>query len=260
MANAILVKPLPLGTVTAEGSGLSTLPGYLGNDHMGVVHRGTSTTAAVVQCDLGAARTIDFAAFLSSNATGAQTLRVRADDDSDLVAESAYDSGVIVFRAGATLPTSGRSNSWWEHASGVTQRYWRFDIAALGGTPFDAGRLVLGRKIQLARNFSFGAGRGVKDTGSASFSAQGNLLRRYGRRLRTLSLSYAATAKAEIETLVLPLLEGVGNTDPVFVCIDPAADAERQNRMYFGLLQGDLQAIHRVADGFEWRCDMTSLI
>lgn len=261
MANAIIVRPLPLGTVTAEGSAAGTLPTYLGNDYLGVVHRSTATTSAFVQCDLGSAQPVDFAAFLSSNAIGAQTLQVRGDSDSATTTSPVYDSGAgLPFQAGSALPTSGRSNSWWDIAAAQTLRYWRFDIGALGGVAFDAGRLVVGKKIQLGRNFSYGLARGAQGLGSAEFTKDGALLRRYGRVLRTLDIAWESATQDEAETQLLPLIERVANTDPILIVTDPAAHAQRQNRMYFGWLRSELKVPIKAYDVWQWRATLWSVI
>lgn len=260
MGNAFIVKPLPIGTVTAEGSAAGTLPGYLDNDHIGVVHRGTSTSAAWVQCDLGAAQGIDTAAFLSANALGAQTLQVRADDDSTVSTGPTYDSTALAFAAGSALPGSGRQNSLWAHTSVITERYWRFDIASLGGTAFDAGRLVMGRRIDLARQFAFGAAWGVKDLGRFDLSPNGVIALRKSRKLSTIGLSFPMTHRDEAEDKIVPLFESIGNTAPILLVTNGEADAQRSRRMFFGYLVGDLSAVWNTADGWEWRANLVSIL
>ncbi|API58275.1 hypothetical protein BSL82_02280 [Tardibacter chloracetimidivorans] len=262
MGNAIIVRPLSLGTVTAEGSATGTSPSYLDNDHIGVVHRGTGTSTAWVQLDLGAAAALNFGAFLSTNLASGATIRVRgATAAADLTTAPGYDSGVITpALAGSATPVSGRKHSWWEPAAAETFRYWRFDLASLGGTAFDAGRLVIGRKIQLARNFSYGLVRGVRDTSTADFSANGVPLIRRGRKLRTLSLLFESAYRDEAEEAILPLIELIGATEPVLVVTDPAADAQRQNRMYFGRIAGDLGVINTGPGKWRWQADLVSLI
>lgn len=260
MGNAFIVKPLPLGTVTAEGSAAGTLPSYLGNDYLGVIHKGTSTSAAWAQCDLGAAVDVDTAAFLSSNAVGAQTLQIRADDDSTVTTGPIYDSGAAAFAAGSAVPPSGRQNSLWAHTSVITQRYWRFDIASLGGTVFEAGRLVMGKRIDLERQFAFGAAWGVKDLGRFDLSPNGVIALRRSRKLRTVGLSFPMTHRDEAEEKILPLFDGVGNTSPILLVTNGDADAQRSRRMFFGYLIGDLSAAWNTPDGWEWRANMVSLI
>lgn len=260
MGNAFIVKPLPLGTVTAEGSAAGTLPGYLDNDWLGVIHKGTNTSAGWMQCDLGAAQAVDFAAFLSASPTGAQTLQVRAKADSNVTTSPAYNSGAFGFAAGSAMPPSGRQNSFWSNASAVTQRYWRFDVASLGGAAFEAGRLVIGRRIDLERQFAFGAAFGVKDLGRFDLSPNGVVALRKSRRPRTVGLSFPMTHRDEAEEKILPLFEGIGNTSPVLLVTNGDADAQRSRRMFFGYLVGDLSAAWNTPDGWEWRANMVSLI
>jgi hypothetical protein len=262
MGNAIIVRPTIPSAVTAEGSGAGTLPGYLFNDWMGVVHRGTATgNSGRVTVDFGAGGLpeIDTVAFLSSNGACTQLSHKAATSQAGL-ATPAYNSGLVPFPAGATVPVTGRQNSLFLIGASQVYRWWEFEISTPGATPFDAGRLVLGKRYQPARNFSFGAAFGVIDRGGGDFNTQGVWLPKSGVMHRTIGLSFGATTRQEAETILQPLLETIGNSVHVLVVTDPDADALRQRRMYFGPLVGNLETLWRVADGYEWRANLVSTI
>ena len=73
-----------------------------------------------------------------------------------------------------------------------------------------ASRVVIGKRVQPGRNFSYGAGFGVKDLGSVDFSRRGVLLRSRGAKLRTGSLTFSNLKKDEAEQVFKPLLEYLG--------------------------------------------------
>lgn len=258
MSNAIIVEPYDLGTVSAEGSAAGTLPGYLNNDWMGVVHRGTATTTgAAVACDLGVARAVDTVAFLSAlpNPATQSIIGGTSAGVGDL-----YNSGAVTFAAGSVTPVTGRRNSLHLLPSPISARYWTTNFSTLGGTPFEAGRLVMGQRLQLARNFSFGAAFGTRDLGGGDFSAQGVWLPRPGAKQRTLGISFTRVTKQEAEEQLHALLQRIGNSKHLLVVTDPDANAQRQNRMFFGPLTGNLDALWNTADGWEWRANLVSTI
>lgn len=258
MGNAIIIEPLDLPTITAETSAAGTSPGNLNNDWIGVVHRGTfSGSGAGVNVDFGAAREVDTVAFLSAGAT--PTTWTILASATNIGASDVYTSGSQTFAAGSVAPISGRRNSLWLLPSVATARYWSMPFGTIA-TPFEAGRLVMGKKINPAYNFSYGAAFGVTDRGGGSFSDQGVWLPRPGAKQRTLGLSFTRATKQEIEELIGPLLERVGNGKFVLVITDPDASTQRQRRMFFGPLTGNLDMIWNTAAGFEWRADLVSVI
>lgn len=145
--------------------------------------------------------------------------------------------------AGSAAMTSGKGVSWWMLNTPVTARYVRISYQAGSGV-IDAAvrlsRLVIGKRIQPGRNFSYGAGFGVKDLGSLDFSRRGVLQRARGAKMRTVSLTFSSLYKDEAEGTMRPLLEQVGTTEMVAMCTDPAVHAQRQNRCSFGAFVGDV--------------------
>lgn len=259
MANGIVVEPLALEAVTADSSAAGTTPAALGDDMIGVVHRGTATPTAWIEVDLGTAKSVDFLAFLATEgaATG-QRIRA-ATTQGGLTAAPGLDSGVVGFTAGSAGGAFERVHSWWEAAAPASFRWWRIDLSGLS-SPFAAGRLVLGRRTAFARNFSFGLAPGIKDTGRARLADSGALDRREGARARTLSIQWASLSKAEIEGTLHPILERIGRTGPLLIVTDPAADAQRARRMYFGVLDEDIETPQRRFDQWEWRTRLLSFV
>lgn len=263
MVNAIIVKPLAFAGVTASSSAAGHDPAYVSNDYLGVTWQsaaGAASQSLVV--DLGADRPLDFAALLGCDgATAAWTLAVEvatAGQGPSFPAGS-FSTGVLPFLAGAAGWESGRGIGWWSGAS-IVGRHVRLTIAGLGNAAATVGRLVLGAKLQLHRNFAFGGKFGVKDLGSYDLSSRGVPLKRDGVKLPTIAIEFNAVHKDEVESAVRPLIERVGNTGELFVCTDPTPDVQRQRRCYYGTLVGDLTAIQRRAAGWGWQINQVSLI
>lgn len=264
MSNAIIVKPLALGSVSAS----STETGYdaanVANDYLGVVWKSaTGAASRSITLDLGADVALDFAALLGcTGATGSWTLTVEAATAAQgpSFPGGSFNSGALAFLAGATMPESGRGVGWWSNGATVTGRYWRFTIGGLASAAATVARIVIGRKLQLERNFVFGGAFGVRDFSQVDFSARGVLLRRRAARLPVIGISFANAHRDEVETAIMPLLQQVGGAEPIFLCTDPAADALRQKRCYFGPLTGELGTIQRNASAWEWKVNIASLI
>jgi hypothetical protein len=261
MANAIIIEPLNLPTVTAEGSGAGTVPGNVNNDWIGVIHRGSNTALPVaLQVDFGTAVAADTVALLSCN-TAISTWNVSCG--TSVFDGSVYFAGGLPFGAGAVVPVSGRLNALHLLPSLVTARRWSANAEAMiGGAAFECGRMVIGRKISPQYNFSFGAAFGVRSRGGSEFSRQGVWLPGPGVRQRTVGLSFARATKQEIEELVGPLLERIGNDKMILAVTDPAPNSQLQRRMFFGQLEGNLEMIwsRPGLDGFEWRANLVSVI
>lgn len=260
MANAIIIEPLNLPTVTAEGSAAGTVPGNVNNDWIGVVHRGTNTAPpATLSVDFGTATAADTVALLSCNAA-MTTYAIACGPTGG--SGATYASGTLTFGAGSVVPVSGRLNALHLAPSLVTARHWAANAVAMSGTAFECGRMVIGRRVDPQYNFSFGAAFGVRDLGGGDFSRQGVWLPTPGVRQRSIGLSFARATRTEIEDLIGPLLERIGNGKFILVVSDTAANAQLQRRMFFGRLEGNLEMIwtRPGLDGFEWRANLVSVI
>ncbi|KEZ00592.1 hypothetical protein AI27_17850 [Sphingomonas sp. BHC-A] len=265
MSNALIIKPLPFAAVSASSTAAGYDPSYIGNDHMGVVWKSaTGADSRTITIDMGADVVIDTAVLLgATGATSGWTLKVEA---ATAAQGSSFPAGswvgaVLPFLAGSAMPISGKGRGLWLAPASPppAARWWRFTIAGLGTSAATVARLVLGRKIQLARNFQFGAAFGVRDLGTTDFSVRGVLLRRRGTKLRSVGISYGAVLRDEVESIVHPLIEEIGISEPIALILDPDAHAQRQNRIWFGPLVGDVGTVWAKPGGFEWRASLVSL-
>lgn len=263
MGKAFLVRPLTLTLGADPGAAAGTAAANMLDDRMGLVWRSTSSTGGSFILDAGAATLFDFVSLLSVLPT-TFNLQVRAYD-SLVNAQAAgatgltYDSTALSQMAGSSVPVSGRQNTWLEPASGNTQRFWRFDITGTASAP-EVARVVMGAKLQFSRNYSFGLSPGIGDTGGVEFSPTGAMLRRRGKRFRTLDIAFESLSSSEVEASLLPLLELVGNTEPVLIVTEPDANAERSRRMWFGFLQSEQKTARRAYDLWTWRATFRSVI
>lgn len=265
MSNAIFVKPLPLATVTASATDAGYSPLYVGVDQLGVVWKSpTGAASRSLVIDLGADTPFDTIALFGL--TGAQpgwTLQVEA-------ATAAQGSGfpggswvgaAATLLAGTVMPKSGRGKALWlapDVSPPPACRYIRLTFASLSNAAVTVGRVVIGSRFTFERNFQFGAAFGWRSLGSAEFSNRAVFLRRRGEKLRSIGISFPHVKKDEIEAKVNPFVEDVGDTEVFCLVSDLTVHAERQNRMYYGTLVGDLGHIWPRAGGFEWRVNMVA--
>lgn len=266
MSNAIGFKPLAIAAATASATAAGFDPAYVGNDYMGVQWKSpTGAASRSLVIDLGGDTAFDTIALFGL--TGAQpgwTLQVEA---ATAAQGSGFPGGSWVgtaagLLAGTAMPTSGRGKSLWLAPSASpppASRYIRLTFAALSNAAVAVSRVAIGKQFQFARNFEFGAAFGVRDLGSFEFSARGVPLRRRAEKLRSVGISFGNVYRDEVEAIVHPLLEQVGNTEPIVLVTDPDAHAQRQNRMWFGPLVGDLGTVWPRASGFEWRANLVGL-
>lgn len=267
MSNSIVVKPLPWTAISATVTAAGYDPSYMGNDHMGVVWKSTSGAGTrTITVDMGSDVVIDTAILLGcTGAKSSWTLKVEA---ATAAQGSSFPAGswvgaALPFLAGSEMPVSGRGRALWLAPASPPppSRYWRFTTGGVTSGEVVVARLVLGRKIQLAENVVYGAAFGVRDLGSLDFSRRGVLLRQRGKKLRTINVSYEAVTRAEVESYIHPLLEELGNTDPLAFILDPDADVQRQNRIWFGVMIGDLGTVwaRPGGGGYEWRASIVDL-
>ncbi|MCW2366595.1 hypothetical protein M2341_002042 [Sphingobium sp. B7D2B] len=267
MSNAMIMRPLPVAVL----SGTNSLPGYqpsnIANDWLGMVWKGQAagTASQSFIVDLREDLPADTIALLGlSGAASSWLLQVSAATDAQGAFTGASHAWPAVpLLAGSVMFPSGRGRSYWEKpATGPSAaRYWRVTITTpANNTPVTVARVVIGQRLQPERNFSFGAAFGIRDHGKAEWSTRAVLLRRRGLKLRSTGLSFASLYRDEIENLVDPILAAVGATDPILLVTDPDPHAQRQNRIYFGPLIGDIGTIWARANaGFQWQANVVDL-
>jgi hypothetical protein len=266
--NAWMLKALIPAGVSATSTSVGD-PAYVFNDYAGVVWQARVGDAPVLTIDLGADMPVDTIMLFGLRAFAAATAKVQislatAAQGSGFGTGQFWTSAQQSLVAGSVMPTSGKGVMLWVApdvaAPPASVRYVRLSFLDLGpaGT-VQVARAVVGQRIQLSRNFGYGAAFGLRDLGSVDFSRRGVLLRTRGAKLRTLGLSFSNIAKDEVEATTRPLMEQLGNTETVALVTDPAADAQRQNRCYFGFLVGDLSHTWRNAAAFEAKINLVSI-
>lgn len=243
MSNYIIAQPYA-ATITATSEAATMPAANLDRPQPTDVWRSTSLTGQSIAIDLGSAKAVNIAALLFTNLTAAATWRVQAGSTTGV---SDYDSGAVTAWAGATKNVD-RPHCLLDLTAGPqTYRYWKITLtdASNPDTWFQAGRLILSKAFQGVRNYSYGAGRGFKDLSEREDAFGGQLL--YETRARRPVLSFEAgwLNKAEMEGGILELQRTLDG--PVLAMLDPAADAARMGRMYYGLL--DLQPVVNTSYG-----------
>lgn len=214
----------------------------------GVVYRSDGSTNVNLKGHFGAGGLpIDFVALLSCNATSSTTARFKLGSSAANAASGvSYDSGAQVIRspAPAVERADGLSHWFWELPSAVSgsgANYCQLDIGSHTGD-FEASMLVVGKKVQADRSYNLDYGFGADDLGGADLSNWGVVEDTGGVVRRSLDFALAWESEAKFETEFRPLIETVGQREPVYVCLDPQATSYRQARTYFGLLKRPLFA------------------
>ncbi len=256
MANALLIEPLEMSSITASATASGYAAANLGRDEIGLVwNSGTGASSRTLTVDLGADQAVDTLLLtgLSGAQAGWQWTIDLATAAQGAFSGSYWAGSAETLLAGTADPANGLQKALWRAPSGAPAavRYVRITFSGLGTAAVQASRLLVSSAVQLERNFRFGAALGVRGLGKVDFSARGVLLRRRGGRLRGLGISFVHVHRDELEQLVQPLLERVGNDSLLAIVTDPDADAQRQNRIWTGFLTGNLGSIWARAGGFQ---------
>jgi len=248
MAHAWIIQPLAIASAASAGVAAG-VPGNVGNDYAGIVWRSTVAGTIVLDLDLGSDQALDtIALFGVAGPDASATWQVSiASAAQGQFTGASWSDGLAPLYAGATMPVSGKGVALWSPPFGAPTygRYVRLTFDGPTDFAIEVARAVVGKRIVLERNFGFGGVFGVRDLGSLDFSPRGVMLRRRGKKLRTVALTFSNERKDEVENLTKPLIEQIGNTELIAFVTDPSPDPQRQNRCYFGPLVGDL--------GHTWR-------
>lgn len=263
MVNAWILPPLPIAAaVTTVGTLQLGAPDHVLNDYAGVVCQLAcdSANAASFTLDLGRDQVIDTVmAFGVELFPGNGSLAVQYATSAQGPFTGAYGTLAGAAFAGSVPMTSGKGVSLCAADAPVTARYVRLVYTAtIGGRAVRLSRVVIGQRIVLARNYGYGGTFGVRDLGQLDYSRRGVLMRNRGAKLRTAALTFSNVMRDELEASMRPLLERIGNTEMVAIVTNPEADAQRQNRCYFGALVGDLGHSQRNAVAWEAKINLAS--
>lgn len=256
MANALLLEPVRADTITCDSAMPGTSASFVDRDEMGLVWRtepGAGLRTIII--DFGSDVAIDtIMAIGIAEASPTWTWTVALSAQAQGGFSGAYWQGAAEpLLAGSEMPVTGLGKGLWRAPSGApaVARYLRIVFGGLGGAAFEVSRILAGRAVHLDRNFRFGAALGVRPLGTLDFSARGVILRRRGKKLRGLGLSFPSIRRDEVEAKVQPLLQRVGNDEALAIVLDPTPDPQRQNRLYYGFLAGDLGSTWARANGFQ---------
>lgn len=264
MANGIILEPAAFSSVTASNTATGYSAANVGNDRMGLVWKSdTGAASRYLIIDLGSDVTFD--TITLHGLTGAQaawqlTVEIATAAQGSAFSGSQWTDSAQDLLAGSVDPVSGKGRGIWQAPAGAPSagRYIKLTFSSLSSAAVEVARIVVAAKLQLGINFSYGAAFGIRDTGEVSYSNRGVALIREGVKKRGVGLTAQGATRAEVEGSILPLLERVGNTDYIAVVVDPDADDQRQNRIYYGLLQGDLGAIWAGYDRFTWAVNLVA--
>lgn len=266
MANAWIINPMAAVATDAGATSIGD-KSYVLNDYAGVIWGaaggtmgGSGPYSHYLGFDMGAAVTIDTIAVfgLPTNISSTAVFFVAGSNDPSFSTGVTFSPTAPLY-AGSIFGQGRPGCGLWSYPGSLpAARYYR--LFWQGAAQFDltVSRIVIGQRLVLERNFSFGAAFGVRDLGSLDFSRRAVLIRNRGKKLRTVGLTFSNIRKDEVEAAVKPLLEQIGNTEMVALVTDPAADAQRQNRMYFGPLVGDLSMVWRNAAAWESKANIVS--
>lgn len=274
MPNAWILPPLAMTSIAVSSVAIGA-GGHMGNDYAGVVWRSAAGDAATITVDLGADRPLDTLMLFGVDGTAidAATAEVRlattAQGPSFTGQSVTTGAGAGNFWSAPAQPLlsgerltngAGVAIASWGAPAPAAARYVLLRIAGMTAAgSVQISRIVAGKRIQLARNFGYGAAFGVRDLGSLDFTRRGVLQRSRGKKLRTVGLTFSNIYKEEVEAITQPLLERIGNTEMVALLTDPGTSDRRQNRCYFGPIVGELSHAWRKAMVFEAKANMVSI-
>jgi len=269
MANAIIVEPLTMASITADTTAAGYATANLANDWMGLQWQSAAgVLTATLTIDLGADTRVDsIALFGLIPAVNYRLWSIDLATAAQGAFTGSFWAGAQVFMtwngtaASPPVPISGGYKALWRAPAGApaSARYVRINVANVAGAFLRVSRIVIGRAIVLERNFRFGATFGVRPLGTVDHSARGVLLRRRGAKLRGVGITYPHVRRDEVQARVQPLLERVGNDTPILLVTDPDADLYLMERMFFGHLIGDLGTIWARPGGFEAQFNLLAL-
>jgi len=266
MGNALILEPKAISSITPS----NTASGYSGSnmalDLMGLVWKSdTGSATRNVIFDLGSDTAVDTIVLVGLNgALQAWNWSIDLATSAQGAFTGSFFAGSSrTLLAGTNSPTSGLGKALWlassETSPPATSRYVRVNFSNLGTAAVEVSRAIIGSAIQPGINFAYGAGFGVRSMGNVDFSNTGVPLVRNGARLRGLAISFDAATEAEVQTSIQPMLERLGNDNTICVVTDPDANADRQNRIYFGFLTGDLGTIWARLGGFQAKFNLVAL-
>jgi len=174
--------------------------------------------------------------------SAAGTWRIRAaDDEDDLIAAPAYDSGEMLFRqSGASDDMPVLVGFHWaaDGQAARAYRYWRIDVSdpTNAGGYLDFARLFICGTLPFEHNASYGAGIGYEDASRVSADVSGGLhsVRRVPRPYLDFALEFGSEAEMVGRALDLDRRLGLGGD--LLALLNHEAPAHAAQRTVYGSL------------------------
>lgn len=264
MAHGIVLRPAPMALVTSSSTAQGYRAANVNHDVTGRVWRSEADGEnQSLTIDLGQDTAVD--TITLHGLRGAQpdwqlTVEMATEAQGKFTGDYYADAAQTLL-AGSAMPVSDLGRGLWlaPDEAPAQVRYIRLVFSVLSDAAIEVSRICAGAKIQLAENFTYGAALGIRPLGSMDFNIRGVPLIRSGAKLRGVGLTCEGATRDEVETLIMPFLEQVGNDTGVALIIDPAANEQRQNRMFFGFLTGDLGTVWPGFNRFVWNVNLVAV-
>lgn len=243
------VVPTALGTITTGNELASNPAAHLGEfSDIGMTWETSNNTNCWVRCNFGAAKPIDYVSIIHANALVGTTIRVRlGDTQAEVDGTADYDSTAVAFINPSITRDDGLYSSHLDLPSLQTKQWMRIDIGGHTGA-FEASKLIAGQKVTPANYYSAGFQYGLEDLGDITIGRWGVGEETPGLIFRTLDFTLGWLSESDFETKLRPLTEKLGKRRPALWCFDPAANAYRQNRTYYGWVRNNAPTSGGVAN------------
>lgn len=234
MGNILMLQPMPFASFAASrGSGGDNL---LNPDPKQVWVDSAVGSAATFDIDLGIARAIDtvfLGCIWSADADATWTITGGLAGYGELTIKAVGDLRVPE-RAGRTRAFT---HAFW-HGADVFVRYLRISVTQPADRPvLMIGTLMAGLSFVPQYNQEWGAGRGIKDTGTITRLPSGGVATVEGARYGTYKWSLGDLSDEETDVLFELQLDR-GETRHLLVVEDPDQTAGLRNRIHYCLLTG----------------------
>jgi hypothetical protein len=213
------------GTVSAGSQNASTPAGNLKDPQLAFKWRTSAgTNSTHILADLGAIRSLDVVALVSTNLTAAATWRIRlSTTDSSGTSGNAHDSGS---RPANADPLYNGTAIYFLPAP-ANGRYLRVDLTDTSLAFLEAGRLIAGACWRLTYNYRFGWSMAAADD-AAVLTTWGGADWRDARPTRRRLRAELLMTKAEYQQQGQALMRAVG-ADILFVLDPDSANLSRDS-------------------------------
>jgi len=212
-------------TLTASHETGSLVRGNLLTAGLTEIWRPNAVTGVYLVIDLGAAYAVAIIALINTNLTSAATWQIRgATSEANLTAAPGYDSGsVTAWPAGAGVAIRGYVDPVHIPSAAQSYRWWRIDLtdAANPDGYLQAGRLVMTKAVEPARNFDRGRGVYIVDPSVIRRTRGGQGAARSETIRRGLEFGLSGLSKAEALGSLFDLEWLAGSTREIAVCLEP---------------------------------------